>query len=113
MDEQMDLQPNRELADRYNPFSEDWRRYPSIQYRALRDHTPVHKFDGFEYPLYALTRHEDIKHMLRDPELWSSRYGQAPMYIEEQGMGVRPARTYSQAAHAQSGVYDPSRRRPA
>lgn len=86
----MGLQPNRELADRYNPFSEDWRYYPSIQYRALRDHTPVHKFDGFEYPLYALTRHEDIKLMLRDPDLWSSRYGQAPMYIEEKGMVCDP-----------------------
>ena len=86
----MPQQPDRLLAESYNPFAEEWRAYASAQYRSLRDHAPVHKFDGFKYPLYALTRHEDIKAMLRDPDLWSSRYGQAPMYIEEKGMVCDP-----------------------
>lgn len=86
----MEPQSDKELAERYNPFAGDWRQYASAQYRALRNHAPVHKFEGFEYPLFALTRHADIKAMLRDPDLWSSRYGQAPMYIEEKGMVCDP-----------------------
>lgn len=82
----MERANSRELIEHYDPFSEELHRNLASMYHALRNDCPVHKFERFEYPLYTVTRHADVKDMLKDQALWSSRYGQAPMYIEENGL---------------------------
>ena len=64
----------------YNPFRSDVMADPFPAYAELREHCPVHRFDGFDPPFMTVTRHEDVSAILRDWETWSSRYGQSPRY---------------------------------
>ena len=41
---------------------------PQASYRAMQEHTPVLRFDG----MVMISRHEDVMHALRHPELFSS-----------------------------------------
>ncbi|MEV4411513.1 cytochrome P450 [Catellatospora sp. NPDC049609] len=47
---------------RFNPFSADFRRDPYTAYRHLRETKPVHRTMG----MWVLTRHADVKQVLRD-----------------------------------------------
>jgi cytochrome P450 family 142 subfamily A polypeptide 1 len=49
---------------------------PWDAYRWLRDHDPVH-WDA-KNGLWVLSRHEDVSHASRSPELYCSRYGVRP-----------------------------------
>ena len=44
---------------------------PYPLYRALRDHAPVHRAPGSGH--YCVSRYDDVQHVLRSPDLFSSR----------------------------------------
>jgi cytochrome P450 len=47
--------------------------YPA--FAALREQSPVHRFEGAEGSFWALTRHADVQHVSRHPELFCSGKG--------------------------------------
>jgi len=55
----------------YDPLSPRWRDDPYPMYRLLRDEAPV--FFAPESRCYCVSRYEDVQHVLRSPELFSSR----------------------------------------
>lgn len=59
----------------FNPFSEAVQQCPHLYYRAMQDQAPVFHVPGTD--LYLVTRHEMITPILRDPQLFSSRFGSA------------------------------------
>ena len=65
----MDL-PGPELID---PDHYARHGYPQDAWRRLRDEAPVHRVEGPDYPFWALTRHQDIVEVSRDPLLYSNR----------------------------------------
>ena len=67
----MDL---RELADLNNPAF--YARDPYPVYSRLRTEAPVFWYEPGEY--WALSKHEDVKFVSRDPALFSSNYGLRP-----------------------------------
>ena len=64
----------------YDPFSVDVLADPFPAYAALRAECPVHRFDGFDPPFMTVTRHADVRAMLRDDTTWTARYGQSPRH---------------------------------
>lgn len=54
----------------YDPFSPRFRDDPYPAYRALREHAPVHFAP--ESKLFRVSRHEDVSHVLRRADLFSS-----------------------------------------
>ncbi|PXX01642.1 cytochrome P450 [Mycolicibacterium moriokaense] len=75
----------------YDLFSEDTMADPAFYHRIARVNCPVHRMDrGDEHPLYSLLRYEDVLGQLRNPKLWSSRFGQSPQYCEEGGLRSDP-----------------------
>jgi len=58
------------VAVEFDPFSARWRADPYPVYRRLRDEAPVHWAP--EAGVFCLSRHEDVLHVLRQPELFSS-----------------------------------------
>ena len=54
----------------YDPLSPRWRDDPYPVYRELRDRAPVH-FSP-EAGMHCISRHEDVTHVLKHPELFSS-----------------------------------------
>ncbi|MGE0383330.1 MAG: cytochrome P450 [Gammaproteobacteria bacterium] len=80
----------RRRAQEYDPFSVAAREDPPAHHRALRAHCPVHRFDGYDHPLFTISRYEDVEAMLGHWQLWSSRYGQMPQYFEEGGIRADP-----------------------
>ena len=75
----------------YDLFSDDTMEDPAFYHRLAREKCPVHRMerDG-EHPLYSLMRYEDVLAQLRNPKLWSSRWGQSPQYTEERGLRSDP-----------------------
>jgi len=69
----------------YDPFSIETRADPYPHYAALRAHDPVHRLEGPGY--YLVSRYEDVLHVLRHPELFSSRAMQR-MMIAGLGVGI-------------------------
>ncbi|MFN8020520.1 MAG: cytochrome P450 [Acidimicrobiales bacterium] len=68
-------QPAPVSLDGFNPFSHAVQQCPHPYYRAMQDQAPVFHVPGTD--LYMVTRHEMITPILRDPELFSSRFGSA------------------------------------
>ncbi len=68
----------------YDPFAAEVIADPFPHYAELRDHCPVHRFDGYTHPLYTATRYDDVVELLTTVETWSSRWGQMPTY-EDRG----------------------------
>ena len=64
----------------YNPFAPATLDDPFPAYAAARAECPMHRFDGFEHPLYTATRYDDVVELLTDIDTWSSHYGQMPTY---------------------------------
>jgi cytochrome P450 len=54
----------------YDPFSPRFRDDPYPVYRALREQAPVHFAPASK--LFCVSRHEDVSHVLRRPDLFSS-----------------------------------------
>jgi cytochrome P450 len=55
----------------FDPFSPDWRDDPYPVYRRLRDEAPVHFSPA--NGIYSVTRYDDVMHVLKTPEVFSSR----------------------------------------
>lgn len=51
---------------------------------------PVSVLEGFEHPVYVVTKHADVHAVLRDPDVWSSRYGNFPRFVEQAGLRGDP-----------------------
>jgi cholest-4-en-3-one 26-monooxygenase len=47
--------------------------YPHETWNRLREESPVHYYEGPEYPFWALTRHKDIVEVSRQPHLFSNQ----------------------------------------
>lgn len=62
---------------------------PNAYHARLRE-CPVRELEGFEHPIYMLTRHADVHEVLRDPTVWSSRYGNFPRFVEQGGLRGDP-----------------------
>ncbi|MBW2496281.1 MAG: cytochrome P450 [Deltaproteobacteria bacterium] len=79
----------------YDPFSPAVLAEPWPVYAALREHAPVHYFEDFNPPFYTLSRSEDVREALSNPEEFSIRYGQSPQYTRASGlMNDPPEHTY-------------------
>ena len=74
----------------YDPFSAATLADPMAAYAELRANCPVHFHENFSPPFFTVTRHDDAVEILRDVELWSSRYGQTPQYSRGNGLGQDP-----------------------
>ncbi len=59
------------MAVSFDPFARDWRDDPYPIYRRLRDESPVHHSP--ERDLWCVTRFDDVMHVLKTPEIFSSR----------------------------------------
>src|SRR5689334_5625819 len=53
-----------------NPLDPKFQADPYPTYAALRDEAPVYK--AGEFGFYAITRYDDVTHVLKDPHLFSS-----------------------------------------
>ncbi|MGY1813692.1 cytochrome P450 [Blastococcus sp. SYSU D00820] len=75
----------------YDPFDARTLADPVAAHRQLRERCPVHHHPGFgERGFYTLSRHDDVREFYRDWELWSSEWGQAPIYVKEGGLKSDP-----------------------
>lgn len=75
----------------YDPFSPDVLEDPAAAYRYLREQCPVHHYAGFgEKGFYTVTRYEDVREVFTDVPLWSSTWGQGPIYTKEGGLRSDP-----------------------
>jgi len=75
----------------YDLFSDDTMADPAFYHRIARAKCPVHRMDrDGQHPLYSLLRYDDVLGQLRNPKLWSSRWGQSPPYVEEGGLRSDP-----------------------
>jgi len=71
----------------YSPFAED----PALAYPALRaEPCPVHVYQDANHRFYVLSHHADIRTVLRQPRLYTQRYGQLHTYTPGQGLNVEP-----------------------
>jgi cytochrome P450 len=59
----------------FNPFSDAVQQCPHQYYRAMQEQAPVFHVPGTD--LYMVTRHEMVTPILRDTQLFSSRFGSA------------------------------------
>ncbi|HEX4016549.1 MAG TPA: cytochrome P450 [Frankiaceae bacterium] len=75
----------------YNPFAEDVLTDPAGAYRHLREQCPVHYFDAFgDKGFYTVSRNDDVRKLFTDVDLWSSDWGQGPIYTKEGGLRSDP-----------------------
>jgi cytochrome P450 len=70
-------------AVNYDPFSIDTRKNPYAHYAQLRKEAPVHRLDGAGF--YLVSRYEDVKQVVMQPEIFSS---QAMQRMMMSGMSV-------------------------
>lgn len=74
----------------YDPFSLEVLADPMSSYVRLQSECPVHHFKDFSPSFFTLTRHDDVIAALKDTELWSSRYGQAPQFTKAKCLNQDP-----------------------
>lgn len=83
--------PESGPAAGYDPFAPEVLADPAQAHRYLREQCPVHRFDGFgERGFYTVSRHADVDAVFRDTDLWSSEWGQGPIYTKEGGLRSDP-----------------------
>ncbi|QKW33056.1 cytochrome P450 [Actinomadura sp. NAK00032] len=75
----------------YDPFSPEALEAPAAAHRTLREKCPVHHHAGFgDNGFYTLSRHADVAAFFDDWGLWSSKWGQGPIYVREGGLKSDP-----------------------
>lgn len=80
-----------DASGEYDPFAPEVLEDPASAHRALRDKCPVHHHAGFgEKGFYTLSRHADVTEFFGDVGLWSSEWGQGPIYTKEGGLRSDP-----------------------
>ena len=77
--------------DSYDPFAPEVLADPAGAHRFLRERCPLHHQDGFgERGFYTVSRHHDVEELFRNVDMWSSDWGQGPIYIKEGGLRSDP-----------------------
>lgn len=74
----------------YDPFSPATLADPMRAYNELREQCPVHQFTNFSPPFATITRYDDVVAVLKDTDVWSSRYGQTPQFTRSRGLNTDP-----------------------
>ncbi len=75
----------------YDPFAAEVLSDPAGAYRYLREQCPVHHLEGFgEKGFYTVSRYDDVREVFTDVPLWSSNWGQGPIYTKEGGLRSDP-----------------------
>ena len=74
----------------WSPFSPESLADPDSWHAELLARCPVHRCDAFDPPFYTLSRYADVEQALRDPQTFSSEFGQGPRFTEPQGMMCDP-----------------------
>ena len=74
----------------WSPFSSESLADPASGHQELLSRCPVHRCNAFDPPFYTLSRYADVERALRDPETFSSEFGQGPRFTEPQGMMCDP-----------------------
>jgi cytochrome P450 len=75
----------------YDPFAPEVLADPAAAHRYLREQCPMHHFEGFgDKGFYTVSRHDDVSELYRDVALWSSTWGQGPIYVAEGGLRSDP-----------------------
>lgn len=83
--------PGEGAGSGYDPFSTEVLEDPAGAHRALREGCPVHHLPGFgEKGFYTVSRHPDVAEVFGDVGLWSSEWGQGPIYTREGGLRSDP-----------------------
>lgn len=67
----------------YDPTAAPTLESPWQAYAKLRSECPVHLSDALEHPLYSLSRHDDVRDLLSNAELWSNRFGPGISYSDQ------------------------------
>lgn len=73
------------LPDHFDPLAPTTMADPYPDYARMREHCPVHHFDGLETPFHTVFRHEDVRAVNMNAKVWSSRYGSGPGFIRSIG----------------------------
>jgi len=74
----------------YDPFSPEVLANPWPAYARLRRDCPVHYTADFNPPFFTLSRTEDIRAALTDPDRFSIRWGQSPQFSRRAGLTNDP-----------------------
>jgi len=74
----------------YDPFGRSVMSDPFPAYAELREHCPVHHYDGFDPPFFSLSRYDDVSAALRDTRTYSSVHGQGPRRTSSGGLFTDP-----------------------
>ncbi|MDR5804838.1 cytochrome P450 [Caballeronia sp. LZ001] len=74
----------------FNPFCEEAISDPIAYQRWMRQAGEVLVYRGHKHPLYALTRHADIRALWQDPTSATANYGQMPEFTQEPGLRNDP-----------------------
>ncbi len=75
----------------YDPFAAEVLGDPAGAHRFLREQCPVHHYAGFgDKGFYTVSRHDDVREVFSDIGLWSSDWGQGPIYTKEGGLRSDP-----------------------
>jgi cytochrome P450 len=75
----------------YDPLDPATLADPAGAHRLLRDGCPVALYTGFdERGFYTVSRHDDVRSVFTDIDLWSSDWGQGPIYTKEGGLRSDP-----------------------
>jgi cytochrome P450 len=64
----------------FNPFDPAVRQNPYPQYAELRREDPVHRMDAMGF--WAVTRHQDVQYVLKNPQLFSSEGMAGPQGLQ-------------------------------
>src|SRR6218665_593850 len=70
----------------YDPRDPNVMDDPYPAYEQLRSRCPVYHHEGAGLNYYVITRSDDVKSALRNPEVWSNRYGTGPMFQKSVGI---------------------------
>lgn len=71
----------------YNPLSPESRANPYPGYALLRKEAPVHEMEAFG--VFAVSRHRDVLHILKSPDVYSSQGMRAMMQGKTGMMGTK------------------------
>jgi cytochrome P450 len=74
----------------YDPFAPSTLADPMAQYAELRAKCPLHHHQDFTPDFYTVTRHDDVLAVLKNPDVWSSRYGQTPQFTKARCLNQDP-----------------------
>ncbi|GAA0603622.1 cytochrome P450 [Sporichthya brevicatena] len=60
------------------------------RYHAQLRSCPVQVLEGFDHPIYMVSRHAEVHGVLRDPAVWSSKFGNFPRFVDQAGLRGDP-----------------------